>query len=207
MAPLSSSPGSTPDRGEPAGPPLPPPALLDQDQLVHRLTELQDTVSGMQRQLTGLLAAVRAAGGGPVPAADAGPEADLQRPPPLYELVLRDFHKTRLAARGGGRSAKNNAQQARTHAGRFCQYLLADLPAHAGGRDLAFLDQVNKVYGYPAYLNLRGYSANTTKKMVNNLGMFLKYVRDSRLRASGLSRTQLSWLVLQIRMAQSQNEV
>ncbi|XP_007542223.1 uncharacterized protein LOC103130697 [Poecilia formosa] len=195
MAPLSSSPGSSPDQGEAAGPCMPPAAPMDPNQLVQQLTELQDAVAGVQRQLTGLLAAIRVAGGGPVLAT-----VDLECPP-LYKLVLGDFHRSRSAARG--RSARNNVQQAKSHAGRFCWYLLADLTADAAGQDLAFLDRVDKVCGYPAYLRVEGYASTTIQKMVHNIALFLKYVWDSRLRASGLSRTRLSWLVVQIRMAQS----
>lgn len=58
--------------------------------------------------------------------------------------ALIDFKKFRLGPRTGKKDM-DNAHQARSHAHRFCNYMLVGCSTNAGMHDLTFLNQIDRL--------------------------------------------------------------
>ncbi|KAK5605275.1 hypothetical protein CRENBAI_017077 [Crenichthys baileyi] len=120
----------------------------------------------------------------------------------LYEIVLKDFERFRVGARTGRRDL-DNAHQSRSHAKRFCLYMLGGMPSFAGQQDLTFLDRMEKLRSFPQYMANKGYAPTTIKNMLCSVVLFLKHVELSFQKDSKLSQKQLSKILYEIKRLQS----
>ncbi|MEQ2257733.1 hypothetical protein ILYODFUR_037805, partial [Ilyodon furcidens] len=117
-------------------------------------------------------------------------------------IVLKDFEQFRVGARTARRDL-DNAHQSRSHAKRFCLYMLGGMPSFAGQQDLTFLDQMEKLRLFPHYMTNKGYAPTTIKNMLCSVVLFLKHVESSFQKESKLSQKQLSKILYEIKRLQS----
>ncbi|GLD45488.1 uncharacterized protein AKAME5_000000100, partial [Lates japonicus] len=121
----------------------------------------------------------------------------------ISERVLLDFEVFRLGPRTG-RKDKDNACQARSHALRFCTYMLAGCSDSAGVNDLKFLGQMDKLCMWPLYLANKGYAPTSIECMLRNVKEFLKRVENSFRKDGKLNENDFSKLAHELKRLQAE---
>nr|XP_046245078.1 uncharacterized protein LOC124059268 [Scatophagus argus] len=124
-------------------------------------------------------------------------------PENLCGKIILDFEKFILGPRTGRKDIEN-ARQARSHAQRFCNYLLGGCLRDAGSTDLLFLRQIDKIRMWPTYLKHKGYAITTIGNMLFNVTRFLTHVENKFQSVSKLRTKDLVNMIYEIKRVQKE---
>ncbi|XP_038550420.1 uncharacterized protein LOC119891063, partial [Micropterus salmoides] len=121
----------------------------------------------------------------------------------FFEKAVEDFFKFRLGPRTG-RKDRENARQCSSHAFRFCLYMAGGLPSKIVSSDLRFLNQMDKLRGWPTYLVQKGYAPSSMKNMLTNVIMFFKHIENSFLTQSKLKQNEINKILYELKRIQAE---